>query len=532
MNMIKFQVIRLTLAGIAGTLMGATTAPLGIWPLAWVALTPLWILIHQWPVITAWRTQVIFPCLVWGIGYYGFALFWITGIHPMTWLGVPWFPSLLTTVICWSGITLWGAGLVTIWGVVTVAVSSWMSNRNQLGEKITNPTGCNWKRVILGVAVWCALEALWSHTPLWWPSLAYTQSPHQLAFPQNLAILHLGQFSGTSTITAVIVAVNGLIAETRLSHLGWRGYRWPVILCLMAHLLGLTLYNRPLNDAPESVLQVGVIQGNISNEIKFNSQGWKKALAGYTTGYHFLADQGVDVVLLPETAIPYLWVPEIRVYNPLDQAIRERGVPAFVGAFGERGERITNSLFLMDGAGKIISRYDKIHLVPLGEYIPLESILGQFINRLSPLDARLTLGDSQQLFDTPWGRFIVGICYDSAYSQHFRRQALAGGNLILMASNDAHYAAAMLAQHHAQDVMRAIETDRWMVRATNTGYSGTIDPHGRTIWRSQINTYQREIATVYRRTSQTLYVRWGDWLTPILFGIGIYLLIDFKRPKK
>ncbi len=83
----------------------------------------------------------------------------------------------------------------------------------------------------------------------------------------------------------------------------------------------------------------------------------------------------------------------------------------------------------------------------------------------------------------------------------------------------------MPAQHHAQDVMRAIENDRWAVRATNTGYSGIVDPHGRTIWLSEINTYETYTTTIYRRKSQTLYVKWGDWLTPILLLGGIFIKI-------
>jgi apolipoprotein N-acyltransferase len=77
-----------------------------------------------------------------------------------------------------------------------------------------------------------------------------------------------------------------------------------------------------------------------------------------------------------------------------------------------------------------------------------------------------------------------------------------------------------MAQHQAQDLMRAIETDRWAVRATNTGYSGIINPHGKIIWRSQAKTYEVHADTIYRRQNQTPYVRWGDWLTPLLVGIA------------
>jgi len=130
------------------------------------------------------------------------------------------------------------------------------------------------------------------------------------------------------------------------------------------------------------------------------------------------------------------------------------------------------------------------------------------------------------------GRAIVGICYESAFSQHFQRQAAAGGQFLLTASNNAHYSITMPAQHHAQDVMRAIETDRWAVRATNTGYSGLVDPHGRTVWISGINTYEIHAATIYRRQTQTLYVRWGDWLTPVLLGCANLSWFVFKGRSK
>ncbi|RCJ20286.1 apolipoprotein N-acyltransferase [Nostoc minutum NIES-26] len=488
----------------SGIVMGLTVAPVGAWFLAWIALAPLWIL-----VITLSKRKNQSPpaplALLWGVAYHGIALSWIMGIHPMDWLGVPWWPSLAIALFCWGFVSLYGGVFVAVWAAVMVRLA-----QQKAGI-----------RILFGTAIWCGLEALWSAGPLWWSSLAYTQSPH------NLIILHLGQLSGTSTITAAIVAFNGLIAE------GWINYKenkissapWWFVnrylaiatgLLITLHLIGLVLYIRPIAQPPAAALKVGIIQGNIPNKIKLAPEGLHRAITGYTNGYLNLVNQGVDAVLTPEGAMPFFQ--RDLIGTPLVSAVREKGVVAWIGAFGERGRSYTNSLFTVIGNGEIVSRYDKAKLVPLGEYIPFEGILGGIVQRLSPLDEHQVPGSPNQIFNTPFGQAIIGICYESAFPEQFRRQAAAGGQFILSSSNDAHYSAAMPLQHHAQDIMRAIETDRWSVRATNTGYSAFVDPHGRTLWISGYNTYETHATTIYRQQTKTFYVRWGDWLTPLLLG--------------
>ena len=295
-------------------------------------------------------------------------------------------------------------------------------------------------------------------------------------------------------------------------------------------MIGFSLYSRPLIQPTVAALKVGIIQGNIGNNIKLFTEGKRRALEKYTNGYEKLADLGVDAVLTPEVALPFYLInlKQQSFYS----AILDKGVVAWVGAYGQQGNSYTNSLFTITGTGEVFSEYDKAKLVPLGEYIPFEPILGKIVDRLSPIDSHLAAGEPNQLFDTPFGRAIVGICYESAFARHFQRQAASGGQFILIASNNAHYSITMPAQHHAQDVMRAIETDRWAVRATNTGYSGIVDPHGRTVWISGINTDEIHADTIYRRQTQTLYVRWGDWLTPALLGCaGLSWLVLKRLPK-
>lgn len=499
------------LAFISGIIMALTVAPFNLFYLAWIALIPLWIMIRKS------KSLCIFPALAWGCGYHGLALFWITGIHPMTWMGVPWLSSLLIAIFVWLFITLWGAFLVTLWSVILGFLSELKFNFNSsFISKIFN--------ILLGTSVWCILEKIWSYSPLWWTSLSFTQSPY------NLAILQLLKFSGGTIITILIVVVNLLLAEglLHLTHLSSNRkliknstriskYNFifiAFILLVTSHLLGYFQYLKPIYTSINNQIEIGIIQGNIPNEIKLYPQGWRDAIEGYTKGYKILAQQKVGLIITPETALPFYYN-EIQSNSSFYKALLTEKIPTILGAFGTKNKSFTNSLFAINSSGKVISKYDKVNLVPLGEYIPFYSILGNIIDRLSPLDAHLIAGTKNQVFNTPFGQAIVGICYDSAFSENFRQQAKMGGEFIITASNNAHYSSTMPAQHHGQDIMRAIETNRWMARATNTGYSAIVNPHGDTIWISSLNHYQVQKGVIYTRKTQTLYVKWGDWLIKI-----------------
>jgi apolipoprotein N-acyltransferase len=498
------KLLKISLALGSGLLMGLTVSPINAWYLGWVAIVPLWILVVRQP-----RAGAIGSALCWGIGYHGWALSWILGVHPMTWMGVPWIYSLAIAIACLTFITLWGTAIVILWA----------SGLNLIGNYIKLSPAV---RVVTGTALWCGLEYLWSQSDLWWSTLALTQSPY------NLPILHLGQLSGGSTVTAALVAVNGLIAEAIL--VNWKTQRRSaitltsaaLILLVSGHAIGAVLAQVPLPTPAADALQVGIIQGNIPNEIKLYADGQQQAMTNYTQGYRKLVADKVDVVLTPEGSLPLL--PDAIKQSELYEAILEQGIPIWLGAFGDAGQNYTNSLHSIDGQGNFGGRYNKYKLVPLGEYVPFKEVIGKWIKRMSPLQADQLKGAKDQIFDTPFGRAIVGICYESAFGEHFRWQAHQGGEFIITASNNAHYAEAMPAQHHAQDVMRSIETSRWAVRATNTGYSAIVDPHGQTLWQSALHEFVTHSHKIYRLRIQTLYVRIGDWLTLTLLIITGVLL--------
>jgi apolipoprotein N-acyltransferase len=287
----------------SGILMGMAFAPVEAWYFAWVALAPLWYLVCRDRLggtsadaaaspLASRNSHSIIYAFCWGIGFYGLGLNWIWGIHPMTWMGVPYFTSLGIATFCLTFITLWGSSLTILWSISLRFINS----KSQLNSFV---------RVILGTACWCGLEELYSLTDLWWTSLALTQSPH------NLPILHLGQLSGPTTVSAAIVLINGLIAEAYLGfnrvgivslnenrHYATLTQRWrkasPYINTAIAsitslHLIGFALANQPSVQAIESSLNIGIIQGNIGNEIRHYQSGYDVGIENYTKGYLELA---------------------------------------------------------------------------------------------------------------------------------------------------------------------------------------------------------------------------------------------------
>ena len=533
---IKSLILRLGLVGLGGLGMGLTSAPVGAWPLAWVTLVPLWVALCQPPLAAKKRRALglaIRDGFLWGWLYGGVTVHWLWFLHPLTWMGVPWLISLAIAAFAWGVVAITGGLWIGAWAGLFVACRLWFKTP-ELGL-------ARWggiiQRLLLGLGLWVGLDTLMQQGILYWPSLAFTQSP------VNLAALHLSRLSGPATVSAAIVLANGLLAEAWLQAQRQRSASErasapastptprtlivaATVVLISVHGVGLGLLQR---STPGSPLTVGLIQANVPTRIKLTNDGIRRALRGYSRGYHALVDQGAELVVLPEGALPFRWTPTAP-RDPLATAIRDRQVAAVVGTFATRDEQLTQSLLAVAGSGEIVGRYDKVKLVPLGEYIPLQNSLGRIVGRLSPIQSDMLPGPRRQILMTPFGAAIAGICYESGFPAAFRDQAAAGGTLIITASNNDPYPITMMAQHHAQDILRAIETDRWAVRATNTGYSGIVDPHGRFRGRANADTYTTKLATVEQRTTQTPYVRWGDWLTPSLVVLaGASLLVPGRR---
>ncbi|MGA0197744.1 MAG: apolipoprotein N-acyltransferase [Prochlorotrichaceae cyanobacterium] len=532
---------------LAGISFALAAPPWGWFGLAWFSWIPLWWAIDPWDIDRQGNTSPQrrgILGLVWGLGYYGISLHWVTGLHPLTWLGMSWWSSITISVGCWIFLVLWHTAPLVLWMMI-------------LGELTRR---CHWTRsqtLAFGVALWCSLDWLCSYLPIYSGSLAISQSPG------NLWLLYSTRWFGPFGISAAIVLVNGGLAyglrsllrqrarptrndesltltaatPTFATPLPWWSLAMGVFLALHGIGWGLAQEStRAEASAPPSPpLTIGVIQGNIPTRIKLTPAGIQQSLKTYRQGYEALANLGVDAVLMPEGALPMVWEGKTRLQSSLYQSIRRLGTPAWVSTFlttepppgEEPNPGLTQSLIAVDSSGATTSRYNKIKLVPLGEYIPFQNLLSKILQRLSLMEGSLTPGGPGQSFNTPWGTAAIAICYEPAFSYIIQNQVKQGAQFILTVSNLDPYDTRLMAYQEALNIMRALENDRWLVAASNTGYSSLISPQGQVKWRSA--PHQLVIAPVqlYPRQTQTLYSQTGDGLILCLlwgWGLSVWLL--------
>jgi apolipoprotein N-acyltransferase len=172
---------------------------------------------------------------------------------------------------------------------------------------------------------------------------------------------------------------------------------------------------------------------------------------------------------------------------------------------------VFNSAALVSPSGQWTARYDKVHLVPFGEYLPFPRLFA-FAGGLTKEVGQFEAGGSREPLDAGGTNLGVFICYESVFPGEVREFANHGAQVLVNLSNDGWYGdSGAYAQHLNQTRMRAIENDRWLLSATNTGVTASIDPYGRTVARLPRKERAALVAPYSLTSVTTFYTRHGDW---------------------
>ena len=246
----------------------------------------------------------------------------------------------------------------------------------------------------------------------------------------------------------------------------------------------------------------------------------------------------VDLIVWPESPTPF-FTSDPLFREPVSGMARESHSWIITGAIGTNpatqagssASQVFNSAALVSPSGEWSARYDKVHLVPFGEYLPFPRLFA-FAGGLTKEVGEFHPGTSREPMDAGGERVGLFICYESVFPSEVRQFANNGAELFVNLSNDGWYGdSGAYAQHLNQTRMRAIENERWILSATNTGVTASIDPYGRTVTRLARKERNALIAPYALTSVTTLYTRYGDWfawLCAIISAAALFMRFGLR----
>lgn len=483
----------MALAFAAGALSALGQAPWGIWGLTLLGLGVVFALSRAFP---RWRDVAV----IWwaaGTGYFGLALSWIIEPFLVDAATHGWMAPF--------ALVFMAGGLALFWGAAG-ALARRLTRGTSAGFAAASMLALTLAGVLRGVVFTGFPWALPGHVLI------------------DTPVLMLAQWGGAIGLTLLVLGF---------------AVAWPLCLARPLHhlpiwgLAGVAVFaighwtTPPLTPTEDRPI-VRLVQPNVPQAEKWDplkAPGHFDRLLDMTR-----APGRRDLTVWPETAVP-AWLSEVTHLMPVISEAAGNG-PLVFGINRGEGQRIYNALVLLTGAGDITQVYDKHHLVPFGEYIPLGDLLGGVgLNQVSQSAGYgFSPGPGARLIDLPGiGPTLPLICYEGIFARDIAA-APARPALLLLITNDAWFGTVSGPyQHLAQAQLRSVEQGLPMVRVANTGVSAMIDPAGRMTGVMPLGEPGvRDVALPAARPP-TLYARLGDWPFALVLIAGLAWLGIFSR---
>lgn len=491
------------LSGLSAVLLRLSFPKPGLWILAWLAFLPLFFALEKQKGLNAF-----FISLFCGFLFFATTVFWL--IH-VTWIGML---------------------VVSAYLALYVAVFGWVVA--ECKERLTFG-----QRIVFVPALWVFLEFARSYFFLGfpWALLGNGQAPDLLA-------IQAADITGVYGVSFIVVFVNIFLFEC-VNHLPQRplSFKSMVIpVCFVLAWLGYGAYRLAEDPQESCFFKVACVQGNIPQEIKWAPGFRERILKKYQILTEIVSlKTEPDLVVWPETSYPDYLEPESPDEVSKDFSRGNDGAPLLVGSIMLRDARYFNSAVLFSGEGRILKVYDKIHLVPFGEYIPGRLHL-PFLATLVPIED-FTPGREHVVFSLASRacsslRLAALICFEDIFGDLTRRFVQRGADVLVNMTNDAWFGDTSSPYQHMQaSVLRAVENRVFVVRSANTGISCFIDDTGKVtatvkdaLGKSTFITgYQT--ARVARTRRSAVYTKVGDVfvLLCIFYAIMMFWRIKTKR---
>lgn len=389
---------------------------------------------------------------------------------------------------------------------------------------------------VLGLpAVWVTLEWIRAHavTGFPWANLGYTQT-------RFTTLVQVADVTGVYGVSWLVV-----LSSTVLVSVIRRRPSWVGVGVLVASLAGALVYGAWRLDVVRETMAgvkpwtVAVVQGNIDQSVKWDPAFQQETLRRYRELCLEAVGQNPapDLIVWPETAAPFFYGHEPKLTRQLNEMLQEIGRPVLFGSPAmtrvEGEVRLQNRAYLVDAGGMIQGFYAKQHLVPFGEYVPLQKLLF-FVQRLVQAAGDFVPGNDMS--PLVWGDRKLGvlICYEGIFPALARAEVQKGASSLVVITNDAWYGTTSAPYQHLEMARwRAIEFRTPVIRAANTGVSAIFDSTGSECGRIPLNVAGQLVCSVRSGVMETLYGLWGDvfaWLCVVgaMIGFGI---AEFLKPK-
>lgn len=391
--------------------------------------------------------------------------------------------------------------------------------------------------LLIAPVVWVVLEFLRSYalTGFPWASIGYSQY-------KFLHMIQISDITGIYGVSFLVLAVNGAVVDLflfkkRIKEMPLFPISYTVVglaslVLLITISLGYGIW-RLGQERKGTVINASIIQGNIEQDKKWEPAFQEEVLNTYFDLSREAGGYSPQFIVWPETAVPFFFDYDVKNTEKLLRFQKGLGSYLLFGSVlvkNRPGERslLSNSSVLLDREGKTIYKYDKIHLVPFGEYVPLKNVLF-FIDKIVAGIGDYIPGESYLRAGTEFGSFGTLICYEVIFPGLVRKFYTKGGDFIVTITNDAWFGkTAGPYQHFDMAVFRAIENRKPLIRSANTGVSGFIDSNGNIL--SKTSLFRRQILSERIRTDNTMtfYTKYGDLFIYICIVLFIVMTLNIK----
>jgi apolipoprotein N-acyltransferase len=448
--------------------------------------------------------------------------------------------GFITGLVCHIGLIYWIAYVVVNYGylpvylgiVLMLLLSCYLSLYLALFAAAIVLFRRNIGLYILAPVLWVCLEYCKSYlfTGFPWENLGYSQY-------LNKNLIQFADIAGVYGLSFLIVLVNAAFFEVLAEKSKKKLLSAAVVILIIA---GVLIYGvqrtKQVDKALQNVaaMEVLLIQGNIDQSIKWNEYFQKETINIYEQLSLQNAPVKGGLIVWPETALPFNYQDANLLQKQVrDIALKTNSWFIFGSTSYENVPNDTNyynSSYVLSPDGEIKGKYNKVHLVPYGEYVPLRNIF-PFIKKLTAGMGDFSAGTGYQPLTIDNKKIGILICYEGILPFAGRSYKREGAELLINITNDAWFGSTSAPfQHFSMAVFRAVETRLYLVRAANTGISAVISPQGQIIARTNIFEKAAIKGNIKFSKIQTIYVKYGDALVFVCFGLIVFFfaMILFK----